>query len=240
MMLHRSILAAAMLVGCNAFNAPSTQSSNTVAHQSSHLYMASVDEKPTKKKEGYVPKWKKKATLAELTGTGELAAEEKGLAGTVPIKFQMGKGEDATFIETTAMPGQSLKLVASQAGQYIKYGCGKGECGTCESLCNGKYLRPCVDVVPTDLDPDADGRYDQLVIQVKGTKAKVVSSGKFFSVKSFLLGFWNNLLGMGGFVRDRRKAKKNWQERIDNEDEIMRLTLEKKRKRAEEAAKKNA
>lgn len=71
-------------------------------------------------------------------------------------------------------------------------------------------------------------------------QAKVVSSGKFFSVKSFFLGFWNNLLGMVGFVRDRRKARKNWQERMDNEDAIRKLTEEKRRKRAEEAAKKNA
>ena len=94
-----------------------------------------------------------------------------------------------------------------------------------------------MDVVPTDLDLNPEtGEYDPLVILVKGTKAKVVSSGKFFSVKSFLLGFWNNLLGMGGFVRDRRVAKKNYQDRISNEDEILRLTAEKKRKRAEEVA----
>lgn len=189
------------------------------------------------KKKEYIPKWKKQATLAE--GSGEVSAQDKGLVGAIPITFQMGKGESATLIQTSASPGQSLKLVASQAGQYINYGCGKGECGTCESLCNGAYLRPCVDVVPTDLEPNAEtGEYDPLVIQVKGTKAKVVSSGKFFSAKSFLLGFWNNFLGMIGLVRDRRKAKKNWQERIDNEDAILKLTAEKKRKRAEEAAKK--
>eukprot|EP00804_Cyclotella_cryptica_P008605 CCRYP_007579-RA/>CCRYP_007579-RA protein AED:0.35 eAED:0.35 QI:0/-1/0/1/-1/1/1/0/206 len=192
-------------------------------------------EKPVyAQRKGYVPKWKKKATLAEVTGTKEVSASEKGLVGSIPITFQQGTGEAATLIKTTAMPGQSLKLVASQAGQYIKYGCGKGECGTCESLCNGKYLRPCVDAVPTDLTPDPNtGEYAPLVIQVKGTKAKVVSSGKFFSVKSFILGFWNNLLGMVGFVRDRRKARKNWQERMSKEDEIKRLTEEKKRKRAE-------
>lgn len=189
------------------------------------------------KEKGYIPKWKKKATLAEDTGTGPLSARDKGLAGAVPITFQMGKGDDASYIETSAMPGQPLKLVASQAGQYIKYGCGKGECGTCESLCNGRYLRPCVDVVPTDLEPNAEtGEYDTLVIQVKGTKAKVVSSGKFFSAKSFVLGFWNNLLGMFGFVRDRRRARKNWQDRMDKEDEIKRLAEEKRRKRAEAAA----
>jgi hypothetical protein len=179
-------------------------------------------------KKGYVPKWKKKATLAEATGTGSLAAE----VGSIPITFQTGEGEDATLITTTAVPGQSLKLVASQAGQFIKYGCGKGECGTCESLCNGKYLRPCIDAVPADLTPDPEtGKFAPLVIQVKKTRAKVVSSGKFFSLKSFILGFWNNLLGMFGFVRDRRKARKNWQERMSKEEVIKRLTEEKRRRR---------
>ena len=233
---HRSIIAPALLLlalGCNAFTFPSSPANTLVSSSSSPLYMSTTESK-TQKKEGYVPKWKKKATLAEITGTDDLSAQDKGLVGAVPITFQQGTGEDASLIETSAMPGQPLKLVASQAGQYIKYGCGKGECGTCESLCNGKYLRPCVDVVPTDLEPDAEsGQYPTLVIQVKGTKAKVVSSGKFFSVKSFLMGFWNNLLGMAGFVSDRRKARKNWQERMSNEDEILRLTQEKKRKRAE-------
>jgi len=113
---------------------------------------------------------------------------------------------------------------------------GKGECGTCEALCNGKYLRPCIDSVPVDLIPDATtGEYSPLVIQVKGTRAKVVSSGKFFSVKSFILGFWNNLLGMAGFVRDRRAARKNWEERMKNEEDILKLTMEKKRRKREAA-----
>ena len=74
-----------------------------------------------------------------------------------------------------------------------------------------------------------------MVIQVKGTSAKVVSSGKFYSIKSIILGFWNNLLGMGGLVRDRRKAKKNWQDRMDNEDRIKQLTAEKKAKKKQQS-----
>ena len=35
-------------------------------------------------------------------------------------------------MSTMAFAGQPLKEVAAQAGQYIKYQCGKGECGTCE------------------------------------------------------------------------------------------------------------
>jgi hypothetical protein len=241
-MMYRGIFAFAVLAlgVANAFNAPPsyTHITKRSISYSSLLMTTETEEKPdyAQKKE-YVPKWKKKATLADVTGTRELSAQDKGLIGSVPITFQQGIGESATLIQTTGMPGQSLKLVASQAGQYIKYSCGKGECGTCEALCNGKYLRPCVDVVPTDLSPDpTTNEYAPLVIQVKGTKAKVVSSGKFFSVKSFILGFWNNLLGMAGFVRDRRKARKNWEERMSKEDEIKRLTEEKKRKKAEEAA----
>mmetsp|Transcript_14593 Transcript_14593/g.21797 ORF Transcript_14593/g.21797 Transcript_14593/m.21797 type:complete len:242 (-) Transcript_14593:2234-2959(-) len=234
MVLLRQLIVIGLACYCSAFAPSPIQSTAT---SSSRLYMSTEEKQKTGKKEGYVPKWKKKATLAEITGTAELSPEEKGLVGAVPITFQQGTGEDATLIKTSAMPGQPLKLVASQAGQYIKYGCGKGECGTCDSLCNGKYLRPCVDVVPTDLTPDPEtGEYANLVIQVKGTKAKVVSSGKFFSVKSFFMGFWNNLLGMGGFVRDRRKAKKNYQDRISQEEEILRRTAEKKRKKAAEAA----
>jgi len=240
MVLHRSILAATtfLALGCNAFTTPpSTQSLNTFS-PSSPIYMAATAEdqksKLVKKDAGYVPKWKKIATLAD-SEDGEPA--DKEITGTVPITFQQGKGKKATLIQTTAMPGQPLKLVASQAGQYIKYGCGKGECGTCESKCNGKTIRPCIDIVPTDLEADPEtGKFEPLVIMVKGTRAKVVSSGQFFSVKSFFLGFWNNLLGMGGLVRDRRKAKKNWQARMDNEDAIKALTEAKKKKRAEEAA----
>ena len=244
MVLQRSIIVSAMLLmvaGCSAFSTIQTSSN----HQTStSLYMSTKENKTKKEKtiteliglqKDYDPKWKKKATLAELTGTSDVSTEEKGLVGSVPITFQTGKGEDAKLVQTSAMPGQSLKLVASQAGQFIKYGCGKGECGTCESLCNGKYLRPCVDVVPTDLEIDKEtGKYPNLVIQVKGTKSKVVSSGKFYSIKSIILGFWNNLLGMGGIIRDKRKAKKNWKERMDNEERIRLLTEEKKRKKLAE------
>lgn len=244
------LLVALGSLGCNAFTSPSLQSSkSSIAHQtcpspSFPIYMSSTtdsEKKPAKKeaRPNYQPKWKKKATLAE--GLGEVSTEDKGLDGAVPITFQSGTGESATLIQTSAVPGQSLKEVASQAGQFIKYGCGKGECGTCEALCNGKYLRPCIDVVPTDLEPDPEtGKYAELVLQVKKTKAKVVSSGKFFTARSFVLGFWNNFLGMFAFVRDRRKAKKNWEERMSKEDAIKALTEEKRRKRAEAAARESA
>jgi hypothetical protein len=164
----------------------------------------------------YVPKWKKKATLAEELGK-PVTASEVGLKGTVPVTFKMGNETRSTM----ASPGDPIRFVANQAGQFILYGCGKGECGTCEAMCNGKWIRPCVATVPNDVAGD-------LVIVVKSVKSKRVSSGKFFTARSFVMGFWNNLLGMIGFVRDRRAARKNWNERREYEDLIAKRTLEKK------------
>jgi 2Fe-2S iron-sulfur cluster binding domain len=117
--------------------------------------------------------------------------------------------------------------VAIQAGQFIKYGCGKGECGTCEALVNGQWIRPCSVVVPADWSPDMD-----YVVQVKSVKSKAKSSGRFYSIRSFMFGFYNNVLGMVGMVKYKRNAKKNWQERVEYEDLIRRKTLEKKLARA--------
>jgi len=125
-----------------------------------------------------------------------------------------------------ASVGQPIRDVASQAGQYIKYGCGKGECGTCECLSNGQWIRPCTAVVPADFDMDGSGQY---VIQVKEVKNKARSSGKFYSVRSFLMGFYNNILGMAGMVLTRRAAKKNYEERMDYEGMVKQKVLEKKR-----------
>mmetsp|Transcript_23904 Transcript_23904/g.70565 ORF Transcript_23904/g.70565 Transcript_23904/m.70565 type:complete len:224 (-) Transcript_23904:340-1011(-) len=173
----------------------------------------------------YEPKWKKKLTIAEqaeLDGK-EIDPEEVGLKGTVNVIFQQGSSNKTTV----AMPGQPLRDVASQAGQFIQYGCGKGECGTCEALCGGKWIRPCTALVPADIESGTP-----YVVQVKDVKAKSTSSGTFFSVKSFFKGFWNNLLGMAGFVRDRRKAKKNWEEREEYEDTLAQMVAEKKAARA--------
>ena len=166
----------------------------------------------------YVPKWKKKATLAEELGK-PVSAAEVGLKGTIPVTFKMGN-ETRT---TVASAGDPVRFVANQAGQFILYGCGKGECGTCEAMCNGKFIRPCVAKVPNDVQ--------DMVIVVKAVKSKRVSSGKFFTARSFIMGFWNNLLGMAGFVRDRRAARKNWQERKEYEELIKQRTLEKKKSR---------
>ena len=69
---------------------------------------------------------------------------------------------------------------------------------------------------------------EDYIIQVKEVKSKGRSSGKFYSVRSFIMGFYNNLLGMFGFVRDRRLARRNYQERMDYEDLIAKKVAEKK------------
>lgn len=183
---------------------------------SSPLFMSTAEEK----KAGYVPKWKKKKTLADEAG--DLDFQDKGIKGTISVVFKQGDEIKSTM----AMPGQPLRDVATQAGQFIKYGCGKGECGTCEAMCNGKWIRPCKDVVPVT--------GEEVVVQVKEIAKKASSSGQFFSVKSFFMGFYNNLLGMVGFVKYRRNAKKNWEERQEYEELIRTLTLEKRERRQRE------
>ena len=179
--------------------------------------------KATPKKKGtYEPKWKKKGTLAEVQGTaGTLGFDKVGLKGTIQVTFQQGNVTKTSM----AWAGQPLRDVATQAGQFIKYGCGKGECGTCECLVNGQWIRPCTAVVPAEA-----GAADAIpfVVQVKEVKAKSTSSGKFFSIRSFLMGFWNNLLGMVGFVKFRRAARKNWEERQEYESLVRQKTLERK------------
>ena len=164
----------------------------------------------------YTPKWKKKATLAEQEN--DSVPQDKGIVGTVPVVFQSGESS----ISTTASPGDPIRAVASQAGQFIKYGCGKGDCGTCQAMCNGKFIRPCIAVVP-EL---AEG--EKYVIEVKEVKNKGRSSGKFYSVRSFFMGFYNNVLGMIGMVTTRRAAKKNFSDRIEYEDMVAKKTAERK------------
>jgi 2Fe-2S iron-sulfur cluster binding domain len=195
-----------------------THASSTALHSSGTT--SSSQPKPTKK---YEPKWKKKQTLNEqLHGSAPPAFEEVGIKGDVPVVFRQGNVTKMTM----AMRGQPMRDVATQAGQFIKYGCGKGECGTCEAMVQGKWVRPCTALIPADVSSSED-----FVIVVKEVKSKSTSSGKFFSVKSFLMGFWNNILGMVGFVKSRRDAKRSWSERKEYEDLVKQKALEKKMQR---------
>lgn len=167
----------------------------------------------------YEPKWKKKETLAEQSGGPTKDLKEVGLVGSISVVFKQGNETK----QTMALPGQPLREVAIQAGQFIKYGCGKGECGTCEALVNGQWIRPCSVSVPADLPAGVD-----YVVNVKSVKNKAKSSGKFYSVRSFLFGFYNNVLGMVGMVKYKRNAKKNFDDRIEYEDLIRQKTMERK------------
>ena len=178
----------------------------------------------------YEPKWKKTETLAEQMGVSTSTVKdlkEIGIIGTVPVRFTQGNVTKATM----ALPNQPLREVAIQAGQFIKYGCGKGECGTCEALVNGQWIRPCSVNVPNDLLPG-----QEYVVQVKEVKNKARSSGKFYSVRSFLYGFYNNVLGMIGMVTYKRNAKQNYVDRMEYENLIREKTMERKRRKALEIA----
>lgn len=190
-------------------NTISTSSSSS----SSQLNVVGVGKK-------YEPKWVKKETL----GGDGLDEKGKGLIGDIPVVFKQGNSTKRTM----ALVGQPLSDVATQANQFIKYGCKKGECGTCECMVDGKWIRPCVESVP------AIPKGQELVIQLKALKSKSTSSGKFYSVRSFFMGFYNNALGMIGFVKTRRESKKNWQDRLEYEELVRIKTLEKKSARSTE------
>mmetsp|Transcript_14458 Transcript_14458/g.17579 ORF Transcript_14458/g.17579 Transcript_14458/m.17579 type:complete len:226 (+) Transcript_14458:74-751(+) len=218
MPFNRLLVISCILLNVNAWVAPSITSPISKSSSSSTQLGLKIGK-------NYEPKWKKIQTLADKEGIK--APQDVGLQGTVNVVFKQGK----VTTKTIANPGDPIRDVASQAGQFIKYGCGVGDCGTCQALCNGKYVKPCVDVVPGDVAPG-----EEYVIQVKEIKSKKSSSGKFYSARSFVMGFYNNILGMIGLVRDRRLARKNYQERINFEAEVARKAAEKKAAR-EAAAK---
>ena len=90
--------------------------------------------------------------------------------------------------------------VAAQAGQYIKYHCKKGECGTCEVRVDGKWIRTCVSQVPY---VEAG---DTFSVHVKGSMKKPKKSARFYSFRSIVAGWKNNLMGMFGFVREGARS----------------------------------
>ena len=46
------------------------------------------------------------------------------------------------------IPGQQMRVVVQAARAPIKFDCGDGKCGTCESLVNGRKTRVCKFAVP--------------------------------------------------------------------------------------------
>ena len=60
-------------------------------------------------------------------------------------------------------------------------------------------------------------------------------ASKFYSLKSFVMGWYNNILGMVGFVKTSATEGKNFRDRLDGEDEVARLVAERKAKRLAES-----
>jgi ferredoxin len=207
-------------LGSSAKNSPLFSSSSSTSTKTSLLLMSAASTTVDDPKKPYAPKWVKKQLLADTAGDiKSLGYENVGLKGTIPVIFKQGNNT----VSTKAWAGQPIRDVASQAGQYIQYGCGKGECGTCECMMNGKWVRPCVEKIPATSVEEGE-----LILQLKATTAKKTNSGTFFSIRSFLMGFYNNILGMLGFFKFRKRAQDNWNERQEYEDLIAKKTLEKK------------
>jgi hypothetical protein len=170
--------------------------------------------------------WSKRKTLAETEGgAADKGAAAVGLIGDIPVVFSQGN----STLETMALQGQPLSEVAAQAGQYIKYKCGKGECGTCEVRVDGQWIRTCSVKVP--YVPKGES-YDVFVRPSMVGPSK--KSSRFFSFRSFLAGAKNNLLGMVGFVREGRKSKGAFDERMAREAAIAAKVAAKKAERAKQ------
>ena len=165
-------------------------------------------------------KWQTERTkLADDPNT----IKDSGLAGAIQVRFKQGNATKMTRAEV----GTPLSEVASQADQFIRYKCKKGECGTCEVQVNGKWVRTCVSTVPYV--------EDVFEVTVKPTMMKGQGkASKFYSVKSFVMGWYNNILGMVGFVKTSATEGKNFRDRLDGEDEVARLVAERKAKRLAE------
>jgi len=171
------------------------------------------------------PAWAKKETLASKTGSASPA--DVGLIGTVAVDFAIIGDETGEETKSTmAIPGQPLSEVATQADAFIKYKCGKGECGTCEVQVDGKWIRTCQTRVPSLA---AGETYS---VRIRPGAVKTEASSGFFSAKSFRDGFVNNALGMYGLVAEGAKEDDNFNLRMDKEAAIKAKVAAKKAAKA--------
>mmetsp|Transcript_55891 Transcript_55891/g.112028 ORF Transcript_55891/g.112028 Transcript_55891/m.112028 type:complete len:192 (+) Transcript_55891:84-659(+) len=150
----------------------------------------------------YAAEWKKKEAYGASGGPG---------LGTIPVSFKvMGEEE---IVETKAISGQPLSELASQNGVFIRYQCKKGECGTCEVMQDGKWIRTCVTKVTAPME-----------IKIRPGKVEAKKASGFFSPQSFLDGFTANVLGMKGLVTEGAKEEDNFSVRMEREAKIKALT----------------
>ena len=176
-------------------------------------------------------KWAKdRGTLAQevaLDKGGTISDEDRGIIGNIDVVFKQGN----STLATKAIMGQPLSEVATQADQFIRYKCKKGECGTCEVQVDGKWIRSCVSTIPYV----APGETYAVTVKPSMVK-KSKKSSRFYSVRSFIDGWVNNIIGMFGFIKTSATEGKNFNDRIDGEAEILAKVAA--RKKAKLAAKK--
>mmetsp|Transcript_23100 Transcript_23100/g.47888 ORF Transcript_23100/g.47888 Transcript_23100/m.47888 type:complete len:217 (+) Transcript_23100:173-823(+) len=165
------------------------------------------------------PKKLKKALWEDVDRRLLSDSAEGKTSGTVSVTFT--QGEETR--NTTAIPGQGLNEVAIQADQFIKYKCKKGECGTCEVLVDGQWVRSCVTKIPTGVK--------EYNVQVRPSMVKSKKASGFFSAQSFRDGFVNNALGMVGFVTEGAKEDENFDHRMTEEERIKEMVRRKKEER---------
>ena len=145
-------------------------------------------------------------------------------ATTVEVEFM------PTGKIVTAKVGDSLSDIAAAAGVEIKYKCKKGECNTCEVNINGKFVKACQTKIVS-----ADNL--RVVAKSKLQEAKDAKAGtkkpKFFSPLSMVQGFYNNFLGMVGFVRVGFKSKTEFKARMEKEQRLAEKVAALKREKEE-------
>lgn len=118
-----AILLSLMATDGSAFQSPSPLFASGSSERLESLLELKVVAGNSKGKP-YEPKWTKKKTLAEEQGSvNDIGFENVGLKGTISVVFRQGNETKSSM----AWAGQPLRDVATQAGQFIKYGCGKGK-----------------------------------------------------------------------------------------------------------------
>lgn len=112
--------------------------------------------------------------------------------------------------------GQQLENVAIENGVEIKYQCKKGECSTCLVNVDSKWVKACQTVIPSvrasssffrnpilyGFNSSAQvkkGETLNIVVKAVIKKDENEKKAAFFSPKSLVDGFNNNVLGMVGF-----------------------------------------